>query len=136
MFRSEIGDGALYAGRHVGLERRAKSFRDRVFDAVARYAEVKQLRAAICLHYDVFGLDVAVEDAARMSGIESLRQLRANFDYTFRIQRAIGEHGAERSAFDQFHNEKNGVAVLAHFIDRRDSWMMEARGGAGFCQHS
>jgi hypothetical protein len=41
------------------------------FDAVARYTEVKQLRAAICLHYDVFGLDVAVEDAARMSGIES-----------------------------------------------------------------
>ncbi len=125
----------MNAGGYVDFNRRADRSSDHIVHAAARHPEIEQLRATVGLHHNVFGLDVAVEDVARMRGLKRFGELRADLDDALRVERAIEQQRAQRAALHQLHHQKNALAVLAHLIDSRDSRMMQARRGTRLRQH-
>jgi hypothetical protein len=81
---------------------------------------------------DVRGLDVAMHDAARMRGVESVGNLDADIEELVYRERAAGDSLAQSLAFEQFHDEKRLAIMFADIVDRADSRVIQGRGRASF----
>jgi hypothetical protein len=79
-----------------------------------------------CQH-DVFGLDVAVQDALLVGGGEGLTPLDGSFQKLARPQRLF-QTLAERAAFDVFHHQQQFTFFLQDVVDASNMGMVE-RGG-------
>ena len=98
-------------------------------------AEVEQLRVAARRDEDVRRLDVAVDDARRMRGVERIGDLHADVDDGSDRKRSAREPFVQREAAEQFHYEIRasvGFGGLADVVNRADIRMIEPRRGAGF----
>ena len=78
-------------------------------------------------HHDVRGLDVAVDDAARVRVVERVAQRRADPQDVAVGERAVLDEVRERAAADQLGHEVDGVLVAAGLVQRHDPRMLEPR---------
>ncbi len=95
-------------------------------------SEVKDFGVSAIGDEDVGGLDVAMDDAFRVSGIEGVG------DFDGEGENFGGLHGAtrdamfQRHAFEVFHGDEGLAVLLANVVDRTDVGVVERGGGLGF----
>ncbi|MFN8091658.1 MAG: hypothetical protein U0599_05430 [Vicinamibacteria bacterium] len=97
-----------------GPERRGELARER-----AGEAEVEELDA-VRGEEDVRGLQVPVDDAGRVEGLEGGEDVARHREGLVRRQRAAREPGRERFAGEQLHRDEEAPGVLADLVDLAD----------------
>ena len=123
MERAGIGGGT---GRHVRVPPGEK-FGE---------AEIEDFRGAAFHDENVCGLDVAVQDAILVRGIERVGELDADFHCAWNRQGAAFEQTVQRLAVEEFHHNE-GVALA--FLDRvngADARMIQGGSRARFPEKS
>ena len=142
-------------GRHVrdgpehGTRRRARRVRaDRApgLAPVARHgperreAEVEDLHAPPSVHHDVAGLDVAVDDPARMRGRERVGDLQDDVHGLGDLRRALLEKRRQRAPRDVLHRDEALPPPLAlhrvDVVDDGDVRVVELRGESRLAQEA
>ena len=93
-------------------------------------AEVEQLRRARRRHHDVLRLQVAVDDAVAVRGVQSRRRCRASdLERLAHPERPAPQPRRERFAVDVLHDDEVAAAgVGADFVDGADVRMVEGGG--------
>src|ERR1700686_5886982 len=87
---------------------------------------------ALLRNENVGGLDVAMNYALGMRGIEGIGNLDSEREQGFRVQRFSVDPVAEGLTFQQFHGNKGAAIGFVDLIDGADVWMIESRGSFGF----
>ena len=95
-------------------------------------AEIEHLRAIARADEDVGGLDVAVDDARGMGGLECVRDLDPQPEHRIACERTGGESVLQRRALEVLHGDERSSVLLADVVDGADMWMAERRSGSGF----
>ena len=91
-------------------------------------AEVRE-EGAVAFDQDVVGLDVAVDDAGGVGGVERAGDLAEQLDRLGGGQRAAGrDPPLQVAALDQPHRDDQLAVLLASVVDRDHAWMVEPRG--------
>ena len=118
-------------GRHVG---RRPEQRPRVGDlGVGELgdAEVRDLDLVLLVEDEVGGLDVAVDDPARVGVVERRRDLAHEPDHLLRLEAVpLLEDGADRLAVHELHGEERHVLLLADVEEGDDARVGEGAGDA------
>ncbi len=94
-------------------------------------AEIENLGVAALGDEDVGGLDVAMDDALGMRGIEAVGNFEGEGDDSFVIQRLAADLVLQGQAIQKFHGDEGLLAVFADFVDGADIGMVESGSGAG-----
>ena len=94
-----------------------------------RQPEVEHLRAAVARDHDVGGLDVAMDDAARVRRRERAGDLDGIVERRGNRQRPLRQQPIERRAVHQLHRDEGRPRVLADLVDGDDVRMVQRRGG-------
>jgi hypothetical protein len=95
----------------------------------ARDAEVADLRRAHLADEDVAGLDVAVDDAARVRELEALEDLHQDLGKDLELRTVAGDQViAEAAAHHALHRDERVLVVLAVLVDRDDARVVEVAG--------
>jgi hypothetical protein len=79
---------------------------------------------------DVGGLDVAMNDALTVRGLQSLGDFDRLRQQALYVHGAAGDAVFQRYAVEKFHGNERLLAVLADFIDGANVRMIEGRGSA------
>ena len=87
--------------------------------------EVEHLHGAVGAHLDVGGLQVAVDDAVLVRGLERLGNLTRDRQRVLERQRPLRDAGAQIVTLDEFHDQRGGVPGLLEAVDLRDVRMVE-----------
>ena len=109
-------DGACVRHRGIGLEPLGQP-------------EVGDARAAVGVDEDVGGLQVAVEDAARMGRLDGLGHLRQDRRPLARVHRPACQTAGQRRPLDILHRVEGVAVEVADLEDRDDPRMVEPGGG-------
>ena len=110
----------------VGAERRPLPV---VFEQrQLRQAEVQHLQVAVGPDHDVLGLDVAVHDAAPVSGRERAGHLRADIDRLTDGDGPAVHLLPQRLPRDELGDDERAAVDLADVVDHEDVGMVERRG--------
>ena len=117
LLRRDVADGA---GDDAGLQRHRQR------GAAAREPEVGQLRA-VAVDEDVGGLDVTVDEARDVGGVERIGDRRQQAQRGRVVRRIRRQALLERPAGDVAHRQVDVAVVLARRVDRDDRRMLEAR---------
>lgn len=139
MLRRHIGDGAeggAGGGEEILGEIDAASLGRRAFrerdPGVFGEAEVEKFGVAASGDENVGRLDFAVDDAFRMSGIESISDLNSRVEKQIQFEGAAGDAFAKRLAFQKLHGDEGAAFVFADFVNCADVGMVQGGSGAGF----
>ena len=100
-------------------------------------AEVEHLHHAVGRELDVGRLQIAVDDALFVRGVERVHDLAGDADHLGKRQAAPGRGGAlqvfvQRVAFDQLHHQRQHAALFLEAEERGDVGMVEGGQDAGF----
>ena len=76
-------------------------------------------------------LDVAMNDAFRVSGVESFSNFGREGEQSLQLQRATADAMLERGAFKIFHGDEGLSVLLADVVNRADIGMIQC--GRGLC---
>ena len=95
-------------------------------------AEVENFYLAGLGDENVFGLEVAVDDAAIVSGGEAVGELHGEFDGFADGKAGGGDAFAQGFAFEEFGDDEVDAAGFADVEDGDDVGMIERGDGAGF----
>ncbi len=76
---------------------------------------------------DICRLNVAVDDAFRVGGIECVGGLDRDGQQTLRRHGAASDHVLEGHSLQVFHRDKASAIVLTDFVDGADIRMVERR---------
>ena len=79
---------------------------------------------------DVGGLDVAVNNALAVRGLQSFGDFDGEREQAFDVHGTAGDAMLQGYAVQKFHGNERLLAVLADFVDGADVGMIESRGGA------
>ena len=114
---------------------RADRFRNALRSSLLRQAEVEDFRLPARGDENVRGLDVAVDNPARVGRIQRIRNLDAGFSSA---SSAMGRPPirARSVALQGAHHQKRLAAVFAHVVDGSDARVIQRRSGAGFALKS
>ena len=80
---------------------------------------------------DIRGLDVPVDDASRVRGVERVGDLDGQFEQQPRLERFARNAVPERLPLQELHGDERLAFVFADFVDRANVRMVERRGGPG-----
>ena len=131
LLRAHVGHGAHdEPGLGPGLRLDPAVERGRALDGLAREAEVEQLHLPVRRDHGVGGLDVAVDDAARVGLLQRRGHLLPEVDDPVHVERAAREELAQVLALDVLHGDEVRPVVDADVVDVRDVRVVEGRGGA------
>ncbi len=92
-----------------------------------RQSEIENLGLPALSDKDVSWLDIAMDDAFRMSRIERVGQLDREFEEKVRGQRLSADSTVQGLALEQFHGDKLPAVVLHNFVNRTDVGMVQRR---------
>ena len=98
-------------------------------------AEVEHLHGAVGAHHDVGGLEIAVDDAPLVSGLERLDDLRRDAQRIVQRDRPAREPLGEVLPFDELHRQRapsTGRGRFFESVDLRDVRVVERRERASF----
>jgi hypothetical protein len=127
-----VGHGAHGdAGRGQGL---GASYRLRHGEARGLHLgqpEVQHLGLAAGGDEDIGGLDVAMDDAAPVRGVEGVGYLNGEVEEEPQGKRAAGDLLVQQLAFEELHGEEGLVLMLLDGVDGADAGMVQGAGGAG-----
>ena len=84
--------------------------------------EVEQFRLAGFGDEDVGRLDISVDDAFGMSGIEGVGDLDPEFEHEVDGKRPSIDTVFEGLTFEEFHRQKGAAFLFADIIDGADVW--------------
>jgi hypothetical protein len=79
---------------------------------------------------NIRGLNVAVNNAFRMSGIQRIRHLDRDLQQLIKPQRTAGNTVLQRLAIQKFHGDEMLALIFVNFVDRADVGMVQRRGRA------
>src|ERR1700757_2009789 len=79
-----------------------------------RESEIENLRVAALGDKNIGGLDVAMDDALGVSGIEGVGNFDGNIEDALQIHRAAVDEMFQRVAIEKFHGNKSSGMVLAN----------------------
>ncbi len=94
--------------------------------------EVDDLDLAAIGHEDVAALDVAMDDAEAVRGVQRVGDLDAHFDQRVDRERSAVDAPPQRLAADHLHHEERQIAVPPDVEQRADIRMVERGRGPGF----
>ena len=77
-------------------------------------------------------LDVAMDDAFAVRGVESFRDLDSNFEGGFRLHRAPADTVLQRHPVHELHGDERLAGILADVVNGANVGMIERRRGLGF----
>ena len=110
--------------RHGVLHARARSFCQ---------SQIRQQHAAIFGDENIFRLDVAVHDAAFVSGLHALRRVVNDLQHLRHGDQALAvEHLPRGLALDVVHDEIDQPALFADIASADDVGVIDLRGDARF----
>ncbi len=95
-----------------------------------RQTEVEHLGVTAPGHEDVGRLDVAMDDARSVRGVERVGNLDPKLDQLFERHRPVADPVFQRLAFEKLHRDEPLPAVLADLVNRADVRMVQRRRGA------
>ena len=95
-------------------------------------AEVQDLRLPALGDEDVRGLDVAVDDALRVRGVEGVCNLDREIERDFERQRPVVDPVLQRLAVEELHRDERLALGLVDVVHRADVRVVERRGRARF----
>ena len=98
-------------------------------------AEVEDLGEAAVGEHNVGGLKVAMEDAERVGGGESVGDLDADGQDELEAGWPFGDELVKRLAGDVLHDDEGFFAFFADLIDGANVGVLDGRGHAGFTQN-
>src|SRR5579864_2377459 len=90
--------------------------------------KVQNLRVTALGHKDVGRLDIAVDDACRMSCIQGIRNFDSQFQHVLNIQWLTGNQVLERLALQVLHRNEGLPFIVSNLIDSADVGMVKSRG--------
>jgi hypothetical protein len=90
-----------------------------------RQAEVEHLHLAPPRDEDVGRLDVTMQDAFGVRGVERIGDLRGDLEHLAQIHRPPRQTAIERLAIEQLHREIELAFVLIETVDRADVRMIQ-----------
>ena len=108
----------VFAGSNSGVLTRRD--RDRL-----RQAEVENLDLAGFRDRDVRRLEIPMDDARFVRGVEGIGELPRDVQRLRDRERPRGEPSGQGVALDELEHQRRLLAVLDHVIDRRDVRMVE-----------
>ena len=85
-----------------------------------RQSEIQNLGVSALGDEDVGGLDVAVDDALRMRGVERVGDLDAQIEHRFDLQRLARDAVPQRLPLQKLHRDEGLPSDLVNFVDRAD----------------
>src|SRR4029077_8538364 len=77
-------------------------------------------------------LDVTVNDAFRVSGVESVSNFDSEREQSLQLHRATANAVLERGAFKIFHGDECLPVLFANVVNRADVGMIQCRCGLRF----
>src|SRR4029077_835373 len=92
--------------------------------------EVENLRLTSIRHEYVRGLDIAMDDALRVCGVESIGHLDAQIEYRIDFERPAAYCVAECFPVQQLHGNESSPTDLVDFVDSADVRVVQR--GCGF----
>jgi len=95
-------------------------------------AEVENFGVTAFGYENVRGLNVAMNDALGVGGIEGVGGFESEGDDGFVIEGLAGDLMLQGQAIEKFHGDERLLAVLADFVDGADVGVVESGRGAGF----
>ena len=99
--------------------------------------EIQNLRLSAIRDEDVRWLDIPMDDSRRMSGIQGIGQLRAQFQDFVAFEAPLTRQSClECLSPEQFHHDEGLALVIAHFVNRTDVGMIQSGGGTGLTLES
>src|SRR5579864_8666082 len=103
-----------------------------------RHAEVREFYAAIIENQNVGGLDIAVNHAPAMRGVQCGCDFTHPCASTWQGNAALGENLIERLPLEEFHDEIRCVRrfVDSHVVQRNDTGMRKLADNARFLQEA
>src|SRR5947207_216103 len=81
---------------------------------------------------DVCGLNVAMNDALSVGGLERVSDFSDERKQAFRFQRLAPDQIAEREAIEELHCDKSAALLFADIVQRADIWVVERGSSLGF----
>ena len=103
-----------------------------------RQAEVGQvavLAPVLAVEQDVAGLDVAMDEAAAVGGVQRIGDLGGDRDRPGRVERALAaQQRLQVAAADVAHGDEQAPVALARLVDRYDVRVVQAGGEARLAQ--
>jgi hypothetical protein len=87
--------------------------------------------AALC-DEDVSGLDVAMDDAFEVGGIESFGDLDGDAEEAIEFDRLSVDEVLESTAVKELHGDESAAVFFANVVDGADIGVVEGRGSFGF----
>ena len=79
---------------------------------------------------NIGGLDVAVNDAFGVRGVERIGDVDANFEEALDFDGRVGDDVLERGAFHEFHDDEDAAVVLLNVVDGADVGMVQSADAA------
>ena len=96
-----------------------------------RQTEVENFGVSALGDENVGRLDVAMNNALGVGGVERIGDFDAQGENRFQFHGAGADQVLERDAVKKFHDQKGAAVFLADVVDRADVGMVERRGGLG-----
>ena len=94
-----------------------------------RQTEIENLYRSALGQKNVRRLDVAMNDALRVRGIETRRRSESLFPAASSTgERLTRDAMLQRLALQQLHRDEGAAFVFANFVNRADIWMIQRRG--------
>ena len=97
-----------------------------------RQAEIEHFGLTAARHKNICWLDIAMNDALCVSGIERIGNLDSEVEHLVECERLLANPMLQRLAFEQLHgDERNCLAAVVHdvdFIDGADVGVIQRRG--------
>ncbi len=144
LFGRHVGDGAHSgpgAGEHIlriacGVGRSSHRFTYARAARVRRQqfcqAEIENFRVAAAGDEKVGGLDVAMNDALGVRGVQRVGDFDADVEQAFHFQRAAVHGVLQRGAVEKFHGDEGFAVFFADIVDGANAGMVQRGGGLRF----